>query len=123
MKKTQLFKQKTRESRALRVRKHLRGNAAKPRLCVVKTNAHIHAQLIDDENGITIVSVSTLDKAVKGTGLMRRNKTSAKKLGERLGEIAKEKNVQEVIFDRGFSKYHGVLAELANAARESGLKF
>jgi large subunit ribosomal protein L18 len=109
-----------RRKRALRVRKHVRGTSTKPRLCVVKTNKHIQAQLIDDETGTTLVSVSTLSKELRQTEFNRKNKVSARKLGEWILEIAKSKNIKEVVFDRGPSKYHGILAELADAARAGG---
>lgn len=112
-----------RVKRAIRVRKHLRGTDVKPRLCVVKSNCHIQVQLIDDESGRTLCGLSTFSKELKNTEFNRKNKASARKLGEQIAEIAKSKNIKEVIFDRGPSKYHGVLAELANAAREGGLQF
>lgn len=112
-----------RKRRTFRVRNKLRGTASKPRLCVIKTNSHLYAQIIDDENGATLGSVSTQSKEMKNTEFNKKNKVSAKKLGEMLAEIAREKNVQTVIFDRGRFKYHGILAEFADAARGSGLKF
>lgn len=114
---------KLRVKRALRVRKHVRGTSLKPRLCVVKTNSHIQVQLIDDEAGITIVGTSTFSKQFRDTEFNRKNKASAKKLGEYIAEVAVQKNIKEVVFDRGCSKYHGVLAELADAARAGGLQF
>lgn len=116
-------KQVLRRRRALRVRKHLRGDAVKPRLCVVKSNKHIQAQLIDDESGKTLGSVATFTKEFRNTEFNKKNKVSARKLGETIAEIAKSKNIKEVIFDRGPAKYHGILAELADAAREGGLQF
>lgn len=112
-----------RKKRALRVRKHLRGTSVKPRLTVVKSNCHIQAQLIDDETGTTIGSIATFSKQFKDTEHGRRNKASARKLGEQIAEIAKSKNIKEVVFDRGPFKYHGILAELADAARAGGLQF
>jgi large subunit ribosomal protein L18 len=118
-----LLRHRLRQKRQMRVRKHLRGNEIKPRLCVVKSNKHIQAQLIDDESGKTLGAVATFAKEFRNTEFNKRNKASAKKLGERIAEIAKEKNIKEVIFDRGPFKYHGVLAELADAARAAGLQF
>lgn len=112
-----------REKRALRVRKNLRGTDIKPRLCVVKSNCHLQVQLIDDESGITLCGLSTFSKEFKNSEFNRKNKASARKLGEQIAQVAKSKNIKEVIFDRGPFKYHGVLAELANAAREGGLQF
>jgi len=106
--------------RKLRVRKKLRKSAAKPRLCVVKSAKHIYAQLIDDENARTICSVSTLSKEFKEKG---KSRETAKQLGLKIAELAKEKEVQIVRFDRGSFKYHGVIASLAEGARENGLRF
>jgi len=115
--------QRLRKKRALRVRKHLRGTGEKPRLCVVKSNCHIQAQLIDDEKGVTLCGISTYDKHFRNTEFNRKNKASAKKLGEYIAEAAKGKNIKECVFDRGPFKYHGILAELADAARAGGLEF
>jgi large subunit ribosomal protein L18 len=123
MRNTVQKNQKLRAKRAVRVRKWLRGSAVKPRMCVVKSNKHIQVQLIDDEAGLTLGAISTCAKEFQNTEFVRRSKASAKKLGERIAEIAKSKNIKEVIFDRGPFKYHGVLAELANAARAGGLQF
>ena len=112
-----------REKRAIRVRKHLRGTGSKPRLCVIKSNNHIQAHLFDDESGFTIGSVSTFSKENRNTEFGKKNKASARKLGETIAEIAKSKNIKEVVFDRGPNKYHGILAVLADAARAGGLKF
>lgn len=114
---------KLRSKRRASVRNKLRGTGLRPRMCVVKSNKHIAVQLIDDEKAVTLGSTATFSKEFKSTEFNKKNKESAKKLGQRIAEIAKEKNITEVIFDRGCSKYHGVLAELANAAREAGLKF
>jgi large subunit ribosomal protein L18 len=123
MRNTMLEKQRLREKRALRVRKHIHGTAVRPRLCVVKTNKHIQAQLIDDDAGATLGATATYAAEFRNTEYGRKNKTSAKKLGERIAEIAQSKNIKEVIFDRGPFKYHGILAELAEAARAAGLQF
>lgn len=95
----------------------------KPRLSIHKTNKHISAQLIDDEKGVTLGMISTFSKGFEGTDWGKKNKESAKKLGEKIAEIAKSQNINEVVFDRGPFKYHGILAELADAARANGLKF
>lgn len=108
--------------RAHRVRRTLRGSSAKPRLSVMKSNQHIAAQLIDDESGITLVAASTLMKKFR-TKTRGNNKEAARMIGIELAQRAKEKNITTVVFDRGFYKYHGVIAELANAAREGGLQF
>ena len=123
MRNTVVRNHQKRVRRALRVRKHLRGTSEKPRLCVVKSNKHIQVQLIDDEKGVTLGSASTNSTEFKGTEFAKKNKVSAKKLGERIAEIAKEKNIKVLVFDRGPFKYHGILAELADAARAAGLQF
>lgn len=108
----------TRNRRVFRVRKKLRGSAQMPRLSVNKTNKHIYAQLIDDESGKTLASASTLSK--ENT---TKSKETAKQVGLDLAKAAKEKNVNEVVFDRGRFKYHGLIAMLADGAREGGLQF
>jgi large subunit ribosomal protein L18 len=123
MRNTMLKKQMLRQKRTWRVRKTLRGSAEKPRLCVVKSNKHLQVQLIDDVNAVTLGSTATFAKEFCKTEYNKKNKGSAKKLGEKIAEIAKEKNITEVIFDRGPFKYHGILAELADAARAGGLRF
>lgn len=123
MRNAMLKKQELRHKRSMRVRKHLHGSIVKPRLCVVKSNKHIQVHLIDDENGVTLGSTATFAKEFRSTEHNCKNKSSARKLGERIAEIAKEKNIKEVVFDRGPFKYHGILAELADAARAGGLKF
>lgn len=112
-----------RKKRAMRVRKHIHGTATRPRLCVLKSNKHIQAMLIDDDSHHTIGSVSTFSKEFRNTEFARKNKDSAAKLGEKIAEIAQKQNIKEVLFDRGPFKYHGVLAALADAARNAGLKF
>ncbi|MBS0603776.1 MAG: 50S ribosomal protein L18 [Verrucomicrobia bacterium] len=112
-----------RRRRMLRVRKHVRGTAEKPRLTVFKSNMHIFAQLIDDEKGFTIASAGTVQKDFRDQKLGKRSKDAARKVGTMIAEVAKQKNIVNVVFDRGFNKYHGLLAEVANAARETGLQF
>jgi large subunit ribosomal protein L18 len=109
--------------RAMRVRKKLQGTVAKPRLCVVKTNKHIQVQLINDEAGTTIAALSTNSKELKTTEHTKKNKATAKVLGEMIAEKAKTLGITQVVFDRGPFRYHGILAELANGARASGLQF
>lgn len=109
--------------RAIRVRKNLHGTSTKPRLSVHKSNYHIQVQLIDDDAGKTLGSIATFAKEYRDTEFSKKNKASARVLGERIAQIAKDINVKEVIFDRGPFKYHGIFAELANAARAAGLQF
>lgn len=123
MRNTVIKNNENRLRRTLRVRKHLKGSAVKPRLCIVKTNKHIQVQIIDDEKGVTLGSASTFSKDFRGTEFAKKNKASARKIGEAIAEIAKTQNIKEVVFDRGPFKYHGILAELADAARQAGLQF
>jgi large subunit ribosomal protein L18 len=109
-----------RKKRSLRVRKHLRGTNDKPRLSVVKSNLHIYAQLIDDEVGNTLVSYSSLHKGFD-QNVRGKSKESAKIIGEKIAELAKEKNITNMVMDRGRFKYHGIIAEVANAVREAGI--
>lgn len=113
---------KKRLKRAQSVRMNLRGSAEKPRLSVMKSNLHIAAQLIDDEAGVTLASASTMMKKFRSKTL-GNNKVAAKLIGTELAERAKEKNISTVVFDRGHNRYHGVIAELADAARAAGLQF
>ena len=110
-----------RNKRKLRVRKHLRGTAQKPRMSVEKTNKNITVQVIDDEKGLTLVSYGSrskdFDKQIKP-----KSKESAKVIGKKIAEAAKSKSIDQVVFDRGRFKYHGIIAELVDAARDAGLK-
>ena len=110
------------KKRAIRVRKKLRGTATKPRLCVVKSNLHLEAQMIDDQNGKTLFGISTRNKDLRKNGQGKKSKETAKLLGEMIADAAKQQNIETLVFDRGYSKYHGVLAALADAIREKGLK-
>ncbi len=109
--------------RAMRVRKNVRGVADKPRMCVVKTNKHIQVQLINDEQGVTLTSLSTNSKELKNTEHTKKNKATAKALGEMIAEKAKKLGITQVVFDRGPFRFHGILAELADSARAGGLQF
>ena len=106
-----------------RVRKNLFGTPERPRLCVYRSNKNISAQVIDDVNGVTLVSASSLDKELKGEIGYGGNKEAAKKVGEALAKRALAKGIEEVSFDRGGFLYHGRVAQLAEGAREAGLKF
>jgi len=109
-----------RQRRHKRVRTKINGTEACPRLCVYRSLTNIYAQVIDDTKGITIVSASTLDKEVKTKG---SNKEAAKEVGTLVAKRAIEKGIETVVFDRGGYIYHGKVKELADAAREAGLKF
>ena len=103
-----------------RVRAKISGTAAKPRLSVYRSNANITAQIIDDTKGVTLVSASTLEASFEGIG---SNKEAAKKIGLIVAERAIKMGITEVVFDRGGYIYHGRVSELADGAREGGLKF
>ena len=106
-----------------RVRKNLFGTPERPRLCVYRSNKNISAQIIDDVNGITLAAASSLDKELKAELENGGNKEAAKKVGAALAKRALEKGIEEVCFDRGGFFYHGRVAELADGARDGGLKF
>ena len=110
----------TRKIRHDRVRRKISGTAECPRLCVFRSNTNVYAQIIDDVAGKTLVSASTLDKDVK---TKHANKEAAKEVGTLIAKKAAEKNMKTVVFDRGGYIYHGVIKELAEAAREGGLEF
>jgi len=109
-----------RTRRHIRVRRKISGTAERPRLCVYRSNSNIYAQIIDDVSGKTLVSASTLDKEVK---TKYSNKEAAKEVGMLIAKRAQEKNIKTVVYDRGGYVYHGVIKELAEAAREGGLEF
>ena len=109
-----------RERRHIRVRRKISGTSECPRLCVYRSNSNIYAQIIDDVKGETIVSASTLDKAVK---TKKSNIEAAKEVGTLIAKRAIEKNIKNVVYDRGGYIYHGIVKELAEAAREAGLEF
>lgn len=109
-----------RERRHKRVRTKISGTAECPRLCIYRSNSNIYAQVIDDTKGITLVSASTLDKAIK---TKKSNKEAAKEVGTLVAKRALEKNIKTVVYDRGGYVYHGIVKELAEAAREAGLEF
>ena len=106
--------------RHARVREKVNGTASVPRLNVFRSNNGIYVQVIDDVAGNTLVQASTLDKEVKNK---HANKEAAAEVGALVAKRALEKNIKEVVFDRGGYIYHGVVKELAEAAREGGLKF
>ena len=103
-----------------RIRAKISGTHDRPRLAVFRSANHIYAQLIDDTAGVTLAAASTLDKGFEGAG---GNKEAAHKVGLMIAERAKAKEIEEVVFDRGGFIYHGRVKELAEGAREGGLKF
>jgi large subunit ribosomal protein L18 len=118
---TKADKNVARKKRHARVRRSVIGTAERPRLNVFRSTKHIYAQLIDDQNGVTIASASSLDKGVevKNGG----NVEAAKAIGEAIAKRGSEKGVKSVVFDRGGYLYHGRVKALADAAREAGLEF
>ena len=103
-----------------RVRGKISGTAQRPRLAVFRSLNHISAQVIDDVQGVTLVAASSMEKDFGMTG---GNKIAARKVGEIIAARAADKGITEVVFDRGGYLYHGRVSELAEGARESGLKF
>ena len=116
-------KNANRIARHQRVRKTVKGTPERPRLNVYRSTSNIYVQIVDDINRITLVSASTIDKELKGTLSSTSNKDAAKKVGELAAKRALEKGIDTVVFDRGGYIYHGRIQELADAAREAGLKF
>jgi large subunit ribosomal protein L18 len=112
-----------RRRRTFRVRKRLRGTSERPRLSVARSHKHISAQIIDDVDGKTLVSASSLDKKLNGTLKSGGNQTAAAAVGKAIAERAIAAGIKAVCFDRGPYRYHGRVASLANAAREGGLSF
>ena len=110
---------KARLNRHKRIRGKISGTAQRPRLCVFRSQNNIYAQIIDDVKGVTLVQASSLDKTIEGGG----NKEAAKAVGKLIAERAKEKNITDVVFDRGGNIYHGRVQALAEGAREGGLNF
>lgn len=114
------------DTRAQRIKRHNRargkisGTTERPRLSVFRSENHIYAQVIDDVAGKTLVSASSVEKEFDGSG---SNKEGARKVGKAIAERALAKGIEEVVFDRGGYIYHGRIQELAEGAREGGLKF
>ena len=111
---------KARLKRHKRVRSKVSGTPECPRLDVFRSSKNIYAQVIDDVNGVTLASASTVEKDFSGYG---GNKDAAKKIGQVIAERCKAKGIESVVFDRGGYLYHGRVKELAEGAREGGLQF
>lgn len=116
---SKIDKNKARQRRHARIRNKIYGTTDCPRLNVFRSNAHIHAQIIDDEKGNTLVACSSVELKLKNGS----NVEAAKEVGTKLAERAKEKGIENVCFDRGGYIFHGRVKALADAAREGGLKF
>jgi len=114
-------KSSAREKIKFRIRKKINGVAARPRLSVFRSNADIYAQLINDENGVTIASVSSLDKDIKAQKVTKTEKS--KLVGNAIARKATELGLTAVVFDRGGYIYHGRVKAVAEGAREGGLQF
>ena len=111
---------KQRKRRHKRVRAKISGTPNSPRLNVFRSRSHIYAQLIDDVNGVTLVSASSAEKEFEGTG---GNIEAAEKVGKTVAERARAKDIENVVFDRGGYIYHGRVKALAEGARQGGLQF
>lgn len=122
MENSLITRNRKRIKRAARVRRLIRGTNKRPRLSVDKSNRHLGVQLIDDESGNTLLALNTQMKEFRLKKLSR-NKDAARLIGTQLGKLAQEKKIHTIVFDRGFHKFHGIIAELAQAAREAGLQF
>jgi large subunit ribosomal protein L18 len=116
-------KNDARLKRQIRVRKKVKGSAERPRLNVFRSSRHIHAQIIDDVSGRTLVAVSTISPEIKSDLEYSGNIEAAKKVGAAIAQKALENDIKSVVFDRNGFLYHGRVKALADAARENGLSF
>ena len=112
-----------RRRRQERVRKKVLGTDARPRICVFRSNRHIYAQVISDNQGKTLASVSTLSEALADAAKQTKGVESAKQVGLALAKVCKEKNITKVVFDRNGFLFHGRVKAVADGAREGGLDF
>jgi large subunit ribosomal protein L18 len=115
-------KQQT-QKRHRRLRRHLSGSAARPRLAVFRSNNHIYAQLIDDDAQSTLCAASTADKELRPNGPLGATCNASVAVGQLVAKRALAKGISQVVFDRGGNLYHGRVKALADAAREAGLQF
>jgi len=109
--------------RKKRIRKNLMGTSERPRLCVFRSSKHIYAQIIDDTQGITLASASTMEPDVRTDQKFENKVAAANFIGKRIGERASEKGIKTVVFDRGGFMYHGRVKAVSEGAREAGLDF
>jgi large subunit ribosomal protein L18 len=116
-------KHELRRRRHYRLRRRVKGTPERPRLAVFRSIKHIYAQVIDDDQQVTLAAASTMDPGLKGSLKTGGDVEAAKAVGRLVAERAKEKGVSKVVFDRGGFTYHGRVASLADAAREAGLEF
>ena len=117
-----ISKNEARLSRKVRIRRKVNGTADRPRLVVFRSNEHIYAQVVNDESGLTLASVSTLSLSRSENGV-HGNKEGAAKVGREIARLAKEKDITRVVFDRNGYLYHGRIKAVADGAREGGLEF
>jgi large subunit ribosomal protein L18 len=115
-------KEATRIKRKIGIKKRMSGDGDKPRLTVFRSARHIYAQVIDDEKHVTIVQASTLDKAIRDAVKGKKKADAAKEIGKAVAARAKEKGINQVVFDRNGYRYHGRIAAVADGAREGGLE-
>ena len=120
---SKINKNEKRVKRHVRLRHDLAGTAKRPRLNVYRTLAHIYAQIIDDDKGVTLVSCNTTQKDIREKVANMTNKEQARYVGEQIAKLAKKKKITEVVFDRGGYLYTGRVKELADGARAAGLQF
>jgi large subunit ribosomal protein L18 len=113
----------TRTRRALRVKKKARGDGERLRLAVFKSNRHLYAQLIDDVKGVTLFGLGTMSQEFQGGAFAKKSKAAAKEIGMRIAQFARGEQLAKVVFDRGRFKFHGLVAAVAEGAREGGLEF
>lgn len=116
-------KNSLRKKRHMRLRNKISGSAERPRLNVYRSSSHIYAQVIDDTKGITLVSASSMEEAIKEQVKSTGSKEAAALVGKMVGDRAKEKGIESITFDRGGYIYHGRVKALAEGVREAGLKF
>ena len=120
---TELNKRLARIKRHKRVRKNISGSSERPRLCIFRSLKHIYAQVIDDKEGITLVSLSTLDPEIKKREKYQGNMKAARVLGSLLAKKLEEKGIKKVVFDRGGYLYHGRVKAVAEGARKGKIVF
>ncbi len=117
-----ISKNESRQRRKVRIRKKVNGTTERPRLVVYRSNLHLYAQIVDDTKGTTLVATSTLSLK-KAEADAHCNMTGAALVGKEIARLAKEKNINSVVFDRNGYIYHGRVKALADSAREGGLEF
>jgi large subunit ribosomal protein L18 len=109
--------------RKVRVREKITGTDTRPRICVYRSNKHTYAQVISDDQGKTLLTVSTLSKELADSSKKNKGVNAAKDVGLALAKVCKQKNITKVVFDRNGFLYHGRVKAVADGAREGGLEF